>query len=358
MKIVVESLTEGNPLTNDLPLVIDDFLMDLAQMHGEFDYSDIMDHKFSQEEIRKLRYLHKKYLDIAEVVEDENDSEIKEIVTKVAGIIKPQSSLTEDWHDEITTSDLMETAEKIENLIEYMDSQGLSSIRPIPNTYGIGSPFIGFASKGYVDLSSDPNDLEESITESAEGTDSELVGLLKKLKTEATEALYKYEELGNARECRDILYYLARDAQDVLDKVKNTLTRSDVSESLSYTVRLKDGEVEKVRLDPSWESQGEQYEIVASHLGIDKKRISSIICDDKGSKEYDKQVPLFLKIVDHFGYDWKEDIIKFQGFVLTKQGESSVKIERGSRGPCKTCSTLEQVVDFIENNSQDSHDSH
>lgn len=53
--------------------------------------------------------------------------------------------------------------------------------------------------------------------------DEELVGLLTKLKTEATEALSQYENLGYLLGCRDVLSYLVKDAQSTLKYVTQKL---------------------------------------------------------------------------------------------------------------------------------------
>ena len=83
------------------------------------------------------------------------------------------------------------------------------------------------------------NEDEEEVDESLnEGKDSvskddrdDIIFRLRKLSTEASEALHKYESLGNLEECRDILYYLVNDSRRLLDFV-NDLLVSRKSESL------------------------------------------------------------------------------------------------------------------------------
>ena len=83
------------------------------------------------------------------------------------------------------------------------------------------------------------NEDEEEVDESLnEGKDSvskddrdDIIFRLRKLRTEASEALHKYESLGNLEECRDILYYLVNDSRRLLDFV-NDLLVSRKSESL------------------------------------------------------------------------------------------------------------------------------
>ena len=83
------------------------------------------------------------------------------------------------------------------------------------------------------------NEDEEEVDESLnEGKDSvskddrdDIIFRLRKLRTEASEALHKYESLGNLEECRDILYYLVNDSRRLLDFV-NDLLVSRKGESL------------------------------------------------------------------------------------------------------------------------------
>lgn len=53
-----------------------------------------------------------------------------------------------------------------------------------------------------------------------ESNKDDILFLLRKLNTEASEALYAYEQKDNLRECIDILGYLARDSKNALDKIK------------------------------------------------------------------------------------------------------------------------------------------
>lgn len=59
----------------------------------------------------------------------------------------------------------------------------------------------------------------------------DIIFRLRKLSTEASEALHKYENLDNLEECRDILYYLVNDSRRLLDFV-NDLLVSRKSESM------------------------------------------------------------------------------------------------------------------------------
>ena len=53
--------------------------------------------------------------------------------------------------------------------------------------------------------------------------EAEIIFKLKKLRTEANEALYKFERLGDLRESRNILYYLAKDSKETLNYIQKQL---------------------------------------------------------------------------------------------------------------------------------------
>ena len=81
-----KSLAE-NTITNELPESIDQFLMDIAQTTNAFDYNDVS--KFAkratEEDIKKLKNLRRKWLRDAEMMEDD---EVEAFGKKVASIIK------------------------------------------------------------------------------------------------------------------------------------------------------------------------------------------------------------------------------------------------------------------------------
>ena len=93
-------ITVGNSLTNELPPSIDQFLQDLAQQFGYFTYSDIMNHKFTNSEINKLKYLRSKIMKLMEEIPDPDDEDsylIDKEVNKVSSIIK--SSVKENLRE-------------------------------------------------------------------------------------------------------------------------------------------------------------------------------------------------------------------------------------------------------------------
>lgn len=81
----------------------------------------------------------------------------------------------------------------------------------------------------------DEDEVVESLTEEKDSVSKDdrddIIFRLRKLRTEASEALYKYESLENIEECRDTLYYLVNDSRRLLDLV-NDLLVSRKSESL------------------------------------------------------------------------------------------------------------------------------
>lgn len=85
-----ESLNEGNSVSGKIPSALDSFLQDIAQMHQTIDYSDIMDHDYTEDDIRKLNNLRRRFITWAQY--DEDDEEVKakfnEIANKVAEILK------------------------------------------------------------------------------------------------------------------------------------------------------------------------------------------------------------------------------------------------------------------------------
>lgn len=85
-----ESLNEGNSVSGKIPPALDSFLQDIAQMYQTIDYGDIMDHDYTEDDIRKLNNLRRRFITWAQY--DEDDEEVKakfdEIANKVAEILK------------------------------------------------------------------------------------------------------------------------------------------------------------------------------------------------------------------------------------------------------------------------------
>ena len=68
----IKRFLEGNPTSNTLPYSIDEFLQDIAQMYGGISYSDIGRHDYSEDDIRKLSNIRRRYLKWGnEMMEDE-----------------------------------------------------------------------------------------------------------------------------------------------------------------------------------------------------------------------------------------------------------------------------------------------
>lgn len=87
---VEEQLTEDtNGINSQIPEGVDTFLQDLAQMYGMFDYKDIMNHKYTAEEIKKLRNYERRFnAEIEYEGDEEADAIMKDIAEKVALIVK------------------------------------------------------------------------------------------------------------------------------------------------------------------------------------------------------------------------------------------------------------------------------
>ena len=96
---------------------------------------------------------------------------------------------------------------------------------------GCGKPLSQCTCK----VNKDEEEVDESLNEGKDSVSKDdrddIIFRLRKLRTEASEALHKYESLGNLEECRDILYYLVNDSRRLLDFV-NDLLVSRKSESL------------------------------------------------------------------------------------------------------------------------------
>lgn len=73
----------ANTLTNQLPPAVDMFLMDIAQIHGEFSYSDIIKHRFSDSEIKQLQNLRRRYVKYAEFDDEDKIQSIIDNVNKI-----------------------------------------------------------------------------------------------------------------------------------------------------------------------------------------------------------------------------------------------------------------------------------
>lgn len=73
----------ANTITNQLPPAVDMFLMDIAQIYGEFSYSDISKHRFSDSEIKQLQNLRRRYFKYAEFDDEDKIQSIIDNVNKI-----------------------------------------------------------------------------------------------------------------------------------------------------------------------------------------------------------------------------------------------------------------------------------
>lgn len=74
----------ANSITNQLPPTVNTFLMDIAQIYGEFSYSDIIKHRFSNSEIKQLQNLRRRYFKYAEF---DDEDKIQSIIYNVNKIV-------------------------------------------------------------------------------------------------------------------------------------------------------------------------------------------------------------------------------------------------------------------------------
>ena len=88
----------GNPITNELPASLDNFLQDMCQMYCDMNYTDAS--KFAKratpEDIKALRKLYKKFKEVAEY---DDEDEIAEIAVSVEDLVKGKG-LKESFEDD------------------------------------------------------------------------------------------------------------------------------------------------------------------------------------------------------------------------------------------------------------------
>lgn len=125
-------LKEGNPVTDKLPGVVDSFLQDIAQFTNLISYRDIMNHEYTDAEIKRLKSLGRKWNREYEYAEDDPESAeiIKKIEKEVASIVKGDNSLTEESVDTAfdESEDEGTTELKEEPLKESLDDEAMSII--------------------------------------------------------------------------------------------------------------------------------------------------------------------------------------------------------------------------------------
>lgn len=131
---------------------------------------------------------------------------------------------------------------------------------------GCGKPLSQCTCK----VNEDEEEVDESLTEGKDSVNKDdrddIIFRLRKLRTEASEALHKYENLDNLEECRDILYYLVNDSRRLLDFVNDLLVsrkseslEEDVSETPDYEAvgvkEMPDGTYELQCIDHSYNDE-------------------------------------------------------------------------------------------------------
>ena len=84
-----KKLTEGNNVSSQIPPALDSFLQDIAQMYGTITYKDIMEHEYTEEELKKLKNYRRRFRAESPYEGDEEaDAIMQNIAEKVATLIK------------------------------------------------------------------------------------------------------------------------------------------------------------------------------------------------------------------------------------------------------------------------------
>lgn len=82
-------LTEGNNVSSQIPPAVDSFLQDIAQMYETISYKNIMEHEYSEEDIKKLKNLRRRFrAEVPYEGEEKADAILQKIAEKVAEIVK------------------------------------------------------------------------------------------------------------------------------------------------------------------------------------------------------------------------------------------------------------------------------
>ena len=79
-----------NTITNTLPVILDKFLMDFAQVTGLITYNDIMDfgERYTPEYAKPIAKLHRKIENLWEIGVENDDPELQELYKKLVTMIK------------------------------------------------------------------------------------------------------------------------------------------------------------------------------------------------------------------------------------------------------------------------------
>ena len=89
-----EMLTEGNNVTSQVPPAIDNFLQDIAQMYRTITYKDIMEHEYTEEDLKKLKNYRRRFRAESPYEGDEEaDKVLKDVANRVAQLVKSENML-------------------------------------------------------------------------------------------------------------------------------------------------------------------------------------------------------------------------------------------------------------------------
>ncbi|MBO5712308.1 MAG: hypothetical protein J6R47_05655 [Acholeplasmatales bacterium] len=116
-----QPLNEGNPVSGKIPESIDSFLQDIAQMYQTIDYGDIMDHDYTEDDIKALRSLRRKFREEAQYEgSEEAEAAMNDIAEKVAVILKAKNE-SKELNESYSASDIQIVKEFIKDKEQLMD---------------------------------------------------------------------------------------------------------------------------------------------------------------------------------------------------------------------------------------------
>ena len=302
-----ESLNEGNPV-GDLPLSLDQFLQDLAQVHGYIDYSDIADFNPDESQIKELKKLRRKYNEEAEYCDEDAETACDLIARDVANIVThaprnesadrsdlvkkstvtlkkmlktatpeeskkiwaelncrgvyakdkdPGKRSLDEEHPPVTRRDRNQGTITARDVKIYHDVEDLArrcgcEITPTArDTYDITGKGVDVYNMLYQAGYKDEDEIAELMGTYLESLNEDLskediVFILKKLRTEASDALYNYEQKDSLVECRDSLYYLVNDARSALDQVNLMIKDQKLDSLFEMTSKEAADSLEKI----------------------------------------------------------------------------------------------------------------
>lgn len=130
----------GNPITNELPQSLDNFLQDMCQMYCDMNYTDVS--KFAKratsDDITALRKLYRKFRKAAEY---DDEDEIAELTVSVEDLVKGKGlteSFEEGKNQELKVGDIV----NIKEFRKFDRQAKITEIGKIRGGYFAGRPFV------------------------------------------------------------------------------------------------------------------------------------------------------------------------------------------------------------------------